>query len=355
MDQVCPTLEKTSIIPQLKNIDLFLKTYNKENERLTFRVPIDHQAGGGKGKRKTTKMAKQKQRMKKGGSPGDEESNGDCNVTLTTTIPDEFISLVKNDNKLREKFAKLLMVIGVVKKNYRYLLQDKEPKHKFRIAQLQLVIKDINNDKVSAISAEMEENDVVTLSVTKDTPLFDKLLCDLDEDCNTFIVTVRRDKVEAITQTSDWEGGMYEETFEIINGEVKMEEKPYYDPERVIQSRNALQSLFQPFAEYVAKIHNIMINMTEDPKQSEIDEVAKLINLSSPRQPGGARQKPITKAVRQHFSIPANLRVSEVPGWMAKTYSKAELTTLIGLPTEEARRSFARLTKEKMIAMILRR
>jgi len=80
-----------------------------------------------------------------------------------------------------------------------------------------------------------------------------------------------------------------------------------------------------------------------------IDDEYKTVDGGS-----GPKRKSIPKAIRQYFRIPQNLRVSEVPEWMARTYSKAELTSMIRLPTEEDMRSFSRLTKVKMIVMILR-
>lgn len=91
--------------------------------------------------------------------------------------------------------------------------------------------------------------------------------------------------------------------------------------------------------------HYIYIRIDDDIKTASAE------GGSGPKQK--AIRKAIPKAIRQHFRIPTNLRVSEVPEWMARTYSKAELTSMIGLPTKE-RRSFSRLTKEKMIVMILR-
>jgi len=330
MTDACPILTDITLTDQVQELYESLTL----DGNTTFNVPIVR-------KEPTLSGGKQAKKVKKGGT------NDEC--SLTVPVPEEVITLIQGDPSLRRKLAKFLMVVGVVQKNYRYLLKDEIIQQEFRIAQLDTVIKSVNDSDKHMISAELDDDNKVILSLDRwNGDEFDKYMTDLNIDEDIYTITLQITKsdtkdVTMTTQTADGEGGMYINTYKIPDGKTEDEH---------------LNPIFKPFTDEVQKIQAVLNAWEQEVTEKEADDLAKSMPESPPKEGGGVVPKPktnIPKAVRQHFRIPANLRVSQVPEWMARTYSKAELTSLIGLPTEDARRSFARLTKDKMIAMILRR
>lgn len=302
----------------------------------------------------TTEFMKGGGKRKKKVGAGPDEA---CETAISPITP-EFIQIATMNDEVRKKLAKLLMVTGVVQKQYAYLLKEQDIKTEFRVEQLRSAL--VTADFFVDIQKEKGGDGLkVKLSVDPSNGAkFMEILESWDEDCMGASMTISKDNVEKRcleTKVHDGEGGYFTYKFKITDG--KVEGESIYDQIEG-ETQGKLQNIYDIFAKQVPSIQQVLDAWDAPATPEEVKAQAQTLksdlettNKTNKQYPGhkdwyifiegqiktelgkkGGAGRPklrIPKATRQRYRIPANLPSADAAAWMARAYTKAELLSSV--------------------------
>lgn len=368
----CFSSDEEAVNSQLISLFYKMRVLLEPTQKISLELPVPSPQGGGF-------------RRKRGGGTGEDK----CVNTEPVEISSELISVLSNYWKTKkdrshllnqENFSKLLMTIAISQQAHTHLLKD-DPRvgEQKKIADLQAQMKEVRNKDGSPSvdwqqlvtihkehgrelyvnpdfhelflvynapsTPEYSKRDKIVIKIDihfdQDPQSEDKTLqylFDYDETVGLRLGIDKSGQASMIIQRFDGEGGSFYDVYPIVkksNGHLSIQ---YVDKDELKEDLQTKQ--------YIATLMNAI-----RPFMTHMEKMQKIIKTWSPPPGGGAPKsgilKSVSKAVRERYKIPSNLKVSKVCEWMTHNYDKATLAKFARLkPTTY-------LTKTQLIHRLL--